>query len=311
MKSYPPRPAGPGPCAPRSPRRHSSSARRGGRATPGGTAAGCGGRCRHRQPIPKTEKAGQTAAQAWLLLLDRQDWGTAWDASSAVFRQTVPLGGWMDGIPKVREPFGALVERQPVQVIYKKTLAGPPGGRLRHRDVRQQVRQEGRVRGNGDHRARAGRPLARHRLQPCRADQPQRAARAAAGRALPALASVEAQGRQLPLDPGLEHRVLGLRRQLLVVARCRPGRSAAPPHRRRAGRTSRPLSLASCLSTFACCVARDRHAPCRARAAAAAVRAASPAGARAGVGQLLHGGIVGARRAPAARPPPGSAGWPR
>jgi hypothetical protein len=77
---------------------------------------------------PEAEKAGQLAAHAWLLLLDRRDWGTAWDASSAVFRQTVPLSAWMDGIPKVREPFGALVERQPGQALYKKTLAGRPDG---------------------------------------------------------------------------------------------------------------------------------------------------------------------------------------
>ena len=77
---------------------------------------------------PEAEKAGQLAAHAWLLLLDRRDWGSAWDASSAVFRQTVPLGAWMDGIPKVREPFGALVERQPGQALYKKTLAGRPDG---------------------------------------------------------------------------------------------------------------------------------------------------------------------------------------
>lgn len=77
---------------------------------------------------PELEKAGQTAAHAWLLLLDRKDWGTAWDASSAVFRQSVPLPAWMDGIPKLRDPLGALVERQPLELAYKKTLAGRPDG---------------------------------------------------------------------------------------------------------------------------------------------------------------------------------------
>ncbi|MCC2674697.1 MAG: hypothetical protein K0R58_1644 [Ramlibacter sp.] len=77
---------------------------------------------------PEAEKAGQLAAHAFLLLLDRRDWGSAWDASSAAFRQTVPLGAWMDGIPKVREPFGALVQREPGQALYKKTLAGRPDG---------------------------------------------------------------------------------------------------------------------------------------------------------------------------------------
>lgn len=75
---------------------------------------------------PEFEKAGQTAAHAWLLLLDRKDWGTAWDTSGAVFRQNVPLGTWMDNVPKLRDPFGAFVERKPAEVVYKKTLAGRP-----------------------------------------------------------------------------------------------------------------------------------------------------------------------------------------
>jgi hypothetical protein len=72
--------------------------------------------------------AGKLAAHAWLLLLDRKDWGTAWDASSQVFRQSVPLGSWMDGIPKVRDPFGVLVERQPVEAVYKTTMPGRAAG---------------------------------------------------------------------------------------------------------------------------------------------------------------------------------------
>lgn len=77
---------------------------------------------------PEKENAGRLTAQGWLLLLDRHDWGTAWDASSALFRKNVPLGNWMDAIPKVREPLGALVERQPVEAIYKTTLPGHPNG---------------------------------------------------------------------------------------------------------------------------------------------------------------------------------------
>lgn len=77
---------------------------------------------------PEFEKAGETAAHAWLVLLDRRDWGTAWDASGAVFRQNVPLGSWMDNVPKVRAPLGAFVERQPQESVYKKTLPGRPAG---------------------------------------------------------------------------------------------------------------------------------------------------------------------------------------
>lgn len=77
---------------------------------------------------PDFEKAGQNAAHAWLQLLDRKDWGTAWDASAMMFRQTVPLGTWMDNVPKLRDPLGALVERQSGLAVYKKTLAGRPEG---------------------------------------------------------------------------------------------------------------------------------------------------------------------------------------
>jgi len=82
-------------------------------------------------PTPENaekEAAGKLAAQGWLILLDRRDWGRAWETSSAMFRSAVPLGTWMDGIPKVREPLGALVERTSAEAIYKTTLEGRPNG---------------------------------------------------------------------------------------------------------------------------------------------------------------------------------------
>jgi hypothetical protein len=74
------------------------------------------------------ENAGQLAALGWLLLLDRKDWGTAWESSSQVFRTQVPIGTWMDAIPKVREPFGPLTGRDPLEIAYKTELPGRPAG---------------------------------------------------------------------------------------------------------------------------------------------------------------------------------------
>jgi hypothetical protein len=74
------------------------------------------------------ERAGSLAAAGWLTLLDRRDWGRAWETSSAVFRSSVPLAAWMDGIPKVRAPLGNLVERKPAQSQYKTQLEGRPAG---------------------------------------------------------------------------------------------------------------------------------------------------------------------------------------
>ena len=77
---------------------------------------------------PKEYEAAATlAAQGWLLLLDRRDWGRAWETSASMFRSTVPLASWMDGIPKARD-LGDLVERQPENAVYKTTLEGRPDG---------------------------------------------------------------------------------------------------------------------------------------------------------------------------------------
>lgn len=73
-------------------------------------------------------RAGALAAAGWLVLLDRHDWGTAWETSSSVFQSTVPLANWMDGIPKVREPLGGFVDRAQANAVYKTTLQGRPDG---------------------------------------------------------------------------------------------------------------------------------------------------------------------------------------
>jgi hypothetical protein len=80
------------------------------------------------QLISEKEAAARLAAQGWLLLLDRKDWGRAWETTSSIFRSKVPLGTWMDAIPKAREPFGAFVERTPVETAYKPALQGQPPG---------------------------------------------------------------------------------------------------------------------------------------------------------------------------------------
>jgi hypothetical protein len=74
------------------------------------------------------EAAGKLAAAGWLVLLDRKDWGRAWETSSGVFRNSVPLATWMEGIPKAREPLGKFVERSPRESVYKTQLEGRPAG---------------------------------------------------------------------------------------------------------------------------------------------------------------------------------------
>lgn len=68
------------------------------------------------------------AALGWLSLLDRRDWGTAWETSATVFRSTVPLSSWIEGIPKAREPLGSLQDRRVAAAVHKSQLQGRPDG---------------------------------------------------------------------------------------------------------------------------------------------------------------------------------------
>jgi hypothetical protein len=74
------------------------------------------------------EAAGQAAALVWLTQLDRGMWGEAWDQSSRVFRANVPLGTWMDAVPKSRGALGAATERKVGDIVFKTELAGQPNG---------------------------------------------------------------------------------------------------------------------------------------------------------------------------------------
>ena len=71
--------------------------------------------------------AATLAASGWLSLLDRRDWGRAWETGGAMFRASVPLAAWMDGIPKARD-LGTFIEREPDEAIYKTTMDGRPNG---------------------------------------------------------------------------------------------------------------------------------------------------------------------------------------
>jgi len=82
------------------------------------------------EPTPEVKEkaaAATLAASGWLLLLDRRDWGRAWETTAAMFRSTVPLAAWMDGIPKARD-LGDFVGREPEEAVYKTTLEGRPNG---------------------------------------------------------------------------------------------------------------------------------------------------------------------------------------
>ncbi|MBE7942654.1 MULTISPECIES: DUF4019 domain-containing protein [Ramlibacter] len=91
-------------------------------ATPAAPAAAAG------PSHPEEQAAARLAAAGWLTLLDRRDWGRAWESSARMFRDTVPLDAWMESIPKVRGPMGTLVQRDPVESNFRTSLPGRPEG---------------------------------------------------------------------------------------------------------------------------------------------------------------------------------------
>src|SRR5512134_3045938 len=74
------------------------------------------------------EAAAQAAAEKWLALLDRGEFGKAWDECAQLFRERVTREQWVDGLPATRKPFGAMRSRKFEIAVYKTTLPGAPDG---------------------------------------------------------------------------------------------------------------------------------------------------------------------------------------
>ena len=74
------------------------------------------------------EAAAQSAAESWLVLLDRGEFGLAWDACAQTFRDRVPREQWVTGLPTVRSPLGPVRARQIEVAGYKTSLPGAPDG---------------------------------------------------------------------------------------------------------------------------------------------------------------------------------------
>ena len=74
------------------------------------------------------ELAAQAAGEKWLGLLDRGEYGTAWDQCAQLFRQRVTREQWIDSLPSTRAPFGAVKARKVELAAYKTSLPGAPDG---------------------------------------------------------------------------------------------------------------------------------------------------------------------------------------
>lgn len=61
--------------------------------------------------LTEKQKTAIVAAQRWLELLDRNEFGKAWDECAPLFQSKVTREQWLEGLPKSRAPLGAMKSR--------------------------------------------------------------------------------------------------------------------------------------------------------------------------------------------------------
>jgi len=74
------------------------------------------------------EAAAESAALAWLTLVDAGNYAQSWKDASALFRQSVSESQWQSAAAAARAPLGALKSRKLQSVTLKSSLPGAPDG---------------------------------------------------------------------------------------------------------------------------------------------------------------------------------------
>jgi len=74
------------------------------------------------------EVAAQAAAEAWLELVDNEQYEESWVQAAELFKGAVTTEQWRQAASGARKPFGALVSRKMKSRMYTKQLPGAPDG---------------------------------------------------------------------------------------------------------------------------------------------------------------------------------------
>lgn len=77
---------------------------------------------------PEKEKAAVSAAEQWVSLVDRGEYGESWKEAAEYFRNAVKLEQWEQSARAAREPLGKLVSRKVKRTTYTTSLPGAPDG---------------------------------------------------------------------------------------------------------------------------------------------------------------------------------------
>jgi hypothetical protein len=80
-------------------------------------------------PAAETATSGaESAARAWLALLDAGNYADSWQSAASVFRQKISASQWEAAIAGTRAPLGALQSRTLQSATPHSTLPGAPDG---------------------------------------------------------------------------------------------------------------------------------------------------------------------------------------
>jgi len=73
-------------------------------------------------------KAAQTSVEAWLSLIDNQNYAASWDTAATLFRSAITQEKWQAAAQTARAPLGPLKSRTLKSAMSTTTLPGAPDG---------------------------------------------------------------------------------------------------------------------------------------------------------------------------------------
>jgi hypothetical protein len=77
----------------------------------------------------KPEDAAQSAAEAWLKLVDAGDYAGSWEQAAKVFKGAIKQTDWSQMAAGVRNPLGKVVSRKLKSRQYAEKMPGAPDGK--------------------------------------------------------------------------------------------------------------------------------------------------------------------------------------
>ena len=84
--------------------------------------------CATAQNQASAKQSAENAAQSWLALVDKADYGTSWEQAASMFKSHVTKDKWQEMIASVRGPLGKVLSRKLINATFATELPGAPDG---------------------------------------------------------------------------------------------------------------------------------------------------------------------------------------